>query len=544
MSTRTDNAYARAGLCWACPTGLGTTPEMHNLCQLLPGFSLSDAATVVERLPIPSIGEDIAISMREPQLAIPPGGWNTLLPLDTVLGRRRRLLTLNLTAAAPPETAIDDADNNETALRIDAAPASSSSSSDLVPVYEACRVGYYNPGGAARCLSCPYGTSTRGKGATRRAQCECMPGYINTSTGVCRPCPANTFRSVLMPPDACVPCAPLETTFGRIAQSTCACSAGYVRSAPRACSACAANHFCTPCWSTQARACPSTGTWSTPCMPGGTSPPASTSLLNCTCASNQSRLLRPGVAIGGDPPDNRALYCLPTPPHATYDPATMRLTCPHGWTAITLVSGQLAGCSLCGAGRYFNSTARLCRPCPLGNYSGRVDAMDACTPCGPGLTTLAIGASSDTNCTCPLGTTRDPLTLVCKGCTLTQYALPGGGCAACPPMTTSIVDARSIRDCRCSPGFTLTLVDDGDAHGCTPCPVGTFSARAGNSPCTSCGIGRTTRGVGHASASDCVCAPGWNATGIMGICRRAVVAVQPIASVGRTNTNNNNGSVS
>jgi hypothetical protein len=469
--------------------GLGTEAHMSDLCQLLPGFSLTGEDVMTERVAIPTLGPDIALSMQEPQPVLPP--WHAPPP-DAVLGRRRLLVV----AATTP-------------------PPSSSSLARLAP----CAVGWYNPG-VGKCLECPPGMSTRGVGSTRREQCECVSGYYNRSTS-CVPCPVDTFRSVTMSPYVCAPCLPgMETTFGQAGQAACACVPGLQRMAAGVCTPCPAGMFCTPCWRTSMTACPASGVWVTPCMPGGTSPPGSTSLLNCTCTSGQARLLRAGGTLNADPPDNFALYCMPIPPHAVYNAAKMQIECPPGWNA-TLIKGRpiLTGCVLCGVGRYLQRPTNSCVPCPLGNYTDRVDAVDGCTSCGPGLTTLAVGASNATACTCPVGTRRDAVTRACLGCSLTQYALVAtGGCAACPPLMRSVVGARSIDDCMCGPGYMMMMTR---GAACVLCPTGTFSKTAGKSPCTPCHDGTTTIGMGHTSVADCVCKPGWNATAIPGVCRAA-----------------------
>lgn len=475
---RGASAGVRAGVCWACPTGMGTPPGGADLCQLLPGFSLlEDQAMQTVRVPIPTLGEDLVISLQEPRPPVP-----------TWFAGRRRLMT------------------------VDARPLGGSGMA-LVPV------GYYNDGSSVYASTCPDGTSTRSQGGESVAACECIPGHYNASgslLGGCVPCPSNTFRNMLMPPDGCAPCGKMETTFGHTGQSACACAAGWRRGA-QACEPCDVNTFCAPCFMGQAD-CPSSGVWSVPCMPGGIAPRGSTSLLNCTCRG-QARLLRPGVTIASitqmSVPTNAGMYCLSPPPNSVYDAETLTLRCKTGWTAVyvsDVAPPTLQGCALCGQGSYATvdpaggATPKDCRPCPLGTFMDRTDAIGGCISCGNNLTTVAQGAKSASDCACPLGARRDAVSKRCVGCALGQYPTPDReGCVACPEGTTSLVGARNSSDCVCNPGAWQIP----NAGGCAPCPVGTFATHAGMAACTPCGPHRTTSGEGATTLSACFCMPGF-----------------------------------
>ena len=512
-----SGAYARAGVCWACPLGLGT--GVDDLCELLPGFGLAEQVTVVQ-VPIPTLGDDLILTLREPRPAVPPS-LLLQLPVAAPAGTgARRLLQL----PSPPGAAMMGA---------------------LIPT----RVGTYNDGSSAYASGCPDGTSTRAEGSTSVAQCECKPGYFNlsrTARGGCAQCPPDTYRSILMAPDACVPCPPQETTFGHLGQSVCACRAGWMRggsaaaqsaagqgngsaasgasgaSGANGCQPCAPGVFCTPCFdSGQTATCPAaTRVWTTPCMPGGTSPAGSSSALNCTCSQGRARLLRPGVtpamlaAPTLAPPSNAGLYCLDVPPHAVYDARTLTLGCPPGWTPVPVPNApdQLQGCALCGVGRYAavplptrSGTPPVCLPCPLGTYAGGTDALGGCTPCGRNLTTLAVGATSAADCACPPGTRRNAAQQ-CLGCPLGQYPTPDRlGCLACPPGSTAGIGALNATDCQCNAGSVAAFF----GGECVPCAIGTYAARAGMRACTPCGPNRVTAAPGATSASACACAKGF-----------------------------------
>ena len=491
----------RAGVCWACPLGTGT-PAMGatDLCQLLPGFGLAYDPLAVYRVPIPTDPKAVVLSLREPQPLLLPAAPQG----------RRMLVAVTVNASS----------------RFDAGRA-------LMPV----PFGTYGDGSSVYPTNCPQGMSTRTTGSVSVAQCECMPGYYYEAETErrCVECPADTYRSVIMPHGACAACAANETTFGRTAQSACACVAGWRRSSTGGgCVACDANVFCRPCYAGQAE-CPSTlGVWVVPCMSGGVAPTGSVSLLNCTCARvGAARLLRPGYTLDAiaRQASNRGLYCLEPPPHAVYDNATLTLRCLDGWTPTRMVDGDqtlLMGCALCGRGRVSPSgLAKDCRACPLGTYMDRPDGVGNCTPCGANLTTLAENATSADQCACPIGMRRNAQTKRCEGCALGQYATPDRtGCLPCPEGTTSRVGAANVSDCVCLRGTVRAA-----KRGCEPCPLGTFAARDGQAACTPCGPNRVTATTGAVASTACVCAEGFaTIAGVLCVNSSALLLPRPSSS--------------
>ena len=493
--------YMRAGLCWACPTGLGVVAGVStDLCQLLPGFTLRDEALLAtERAPIPVDGKDLLLALTEPQ---PPPPTNFLVPTDGELvnsaflqqARRRRRVLLQ---------------------------ASSSSSNAEVAI--PCPNGTYGDD-RGRCLQCPAGTSTIARGSTSLQHCLCLPGYVRTGAS-CAPCPPDTFDARYQwstSVNECTPCPSyLETTYGVSGATACACRAGYMRqpsagggnattSVPgRVCVPCPENFFCPPCYRNQA-GCVGGQTWVVPCMPHGVSPPGSVSLLNCTCATGQPRLLlAPSLEQLASMTSNQGLSCVDPPPNSVYDPARLTLACKTGWNPLyhPIHAQQLIGCALCPLGAFAQCDPAVCGaparcvPCPLGTYANRTDLIGGCTPCDGALTTEVAGATSAKQCTCPAGTGRNAATGECEGCALRQYHGPGGVCVPCPDphMMTLGVGALSVADCLCAPGYELNVNGT-----CVPCRVGTFSATASRG-CTPCAVDKTTAGVGSTRAAQCVC---------------------------------------
>ena len=105
---------------------------------------------------------------------------------------------------------------------------------------------------------------------------------------------------------------------------------------------------------------------------------------------------------------------------------------------------------------------------------------------------------------------RNPGTQACQVCAAGSYGAGTPPCVTCPgfPNTTTsgISPATSSADCECSPGYFLSVVDDG----CSPCPVGEYKEGIGNSQnCAQCDGQESTFGWGSSAVTDCVCKPGF-----------------------------------
>ena len=350
-----NNYYIRQGVCWACPIGLGLPADAQDLCQLLPGFGLRDEGLLFEAPPVPVLGADLAIVLQEP-LPTAPSSSSSAQPGGLLDRRRRHLLTVD----ARRKNRTQEAEEGSSSLAV--AQRRRRLLQQQPGVLAPCPTATYNSGGANNagvCNACPQFATTFSIGSVGLHQCVCPYGWYNltlTAHSGCKECPADTFdRRILFGlatgglNDTCAPCPPLETTFGQVAMSACGCRPGYLRGAGtndsnssslpgRACVPCPAGSFCTPCVQGQAK-CPNGNVWITPCMAGGTSPPGSRSLLNCTCVTNQSRVLvgtttiaQLGVFPSASPPTNAGLLCMDAPPNAVPDPVTLRLGCKRGWT--------------------------------------------------------------------------------------------------------------------------------------------------------------------------------------------------------------------
>ena len=486
--------YDRAGLCWACPVGTGTIQGDDDLCLILPGYGRQMA--LPERIPIPTLGKDLYLVLREPKLIF--------ASLAEETRRRRRLLSsMEVTIDARRAGAVAVADNSMTMIM-------------------ACPPGYFKEGrGMANCKSCPAGTSTINVTSYSVKMCLCLPGWFRLNnknkTGACSPCLENTFRNLTTATgddseDTCTRCPPNETTHGRTGSTACSCIPGFVRK-NGICVPCDEGTYCTPC--VEGSTCPLSGVLMTACFFNSTSPPGSTSITQCTCLSGLVPLRR----------GPSSYYCAPVPPMAIYDPLTKKVGCKRGWTAQWVDnSQQLVGCQLCPMGYYAQVDPSLqqlqqpptanenCKKCPKGTYSAFTDMIGGCTPCLEPQTTDGEGSTSPESCGCPSPTRK--VGDKCEGCLTNQY-LVNGVCLPCPAFSISGVGAVSVSECKCMAGYSFQA----KTANCQICPTGTYSSHASDSGCKACPKGSTTAGLGSKSVRECgatqdLCLAGYSWRGV------------------------------
>ena len=537
----------RAGICWACPLGTGMPTDATDLCMLLPGFGATNVGTVVQRMPIPAIGTELAIVMQEPRPFIPFFSFHD--------NNNRRLVSLDARQKKNTSTSLSHI-HMHTKRALLQSVNEIHDNQQAMP-FSQCTTGYYNDGSRNQCAACPSGSSTYGSSASGLDQCICLHGYyhniptnittvITTTTTItntninqnstgkknilissaaCEPCPAETFRSLDTPPrKGCQPCPFNETTFGTTGNVVCACKAGMKRHQQQ-CVPCAAGKYCLPCCAGDA-ACPQDGVYELPCFSGATSPPGSIMIENCTCVSGQVTLKRPGSSSNNAAAAAAAAfaaeicgsisstiyYCAKVPPNAVYDTALKRITCKKGWNASWSRDGNqvLVSCTLCGMGRYAIADPALptssgilhCLPCPTGTYSGILDAIGACTQCPFGLTTSTTRNMNISACGCSLPSVWDPAVKKCKGCPADQYPSSSQGCTACPANSIlADTGATAATGCQCKPGFEKKQAIEGGT--CIECPKGTYSPHASNGPCLPCPTGSTTASSGSTSVRRC-----------------------------------------
>jgi len=214
------------------------------------------------------------------------------------------------------------------------------------------------------------------------------------------------------------------------------------------------------------------------------------------------------------------LYCLSAPPYAVYNKKLKLIECRKGWNALW-DNGRLVGCILCGPGQYSVRDPSIpflrngvevydpvdCRMCPTGKFSTSSVVIGNCESCPFKLTTKRNGSRSIDECGCPGSKVLSTNKTVCVGCMQNEY-FANETCWPCPLYATvdaKIEMASRKEDCICERGRYLL-----DGKLCIECPLGTYSAFAGNAPCRKCPLGSTTAQVGSTSKNDCIiCTSGY-----------------------------------
>ena len=145
----------------------------------------------------------------------------------------------------------------------------------------------------------------------------------------------------------------------------------------------------------------------------------------------------------------------------TYDicwcPADAPCTSPEVFRA---PAGQLS--VDCPDGFFATGLQPKCRACPRGYFCpGGPPASAQRFPCGTGLTTLNLSASSSANCVCDAGLSRSSATGQCIPCELGWYkSKPGNGeCYRCPENYTTF-SAGSANSFSCIKTLTETETED------------------------------------------------------------------------------------
>ena len=383
-----------------------------------------------------------------------------------------------------------------------------------------CKEDHYCPGGAVNltyaCLDgkysfagsddptdcmCPDHATSQQK-AIQASQCVCDSGYYRVYSSaatlggwtcqLCKPgefCYDNTNRT----------CPPHSTSLG-VAKSVqdCYCLPGYANvTSPtelELCTDCPANSYCT-----------GKGAKET-CVANAISPSQSPGPSKCYCdwgwkGLNNSACVAcqsPTFCYGGiEAQCYEGTFSSPK----SWD--RMNCSCVSGWW------GPMGGpCRACSAGKYnllpgckacdaYNDTD--CTKCEVGTASSVEGRNSTCDPCKAGTASSADGRTCDA---CGNGTFSLARAGNCSTCELGWWAAAGSSaCTACPRDTYLDVGGK------------------GGAEACQPCPLGTVSAKLGNSDpqcsacppgtfqlngeCTSCPAGTYSR-TGSVSCRPCL----------------------------------------
>ncbi len=246
-----------------------------------------------------------------------------------------------------------------------------------------------------------------------------------------------------------------------------------------------------------------------PCPSNSHSPSGSYNIWNCTCINGfiLSATHTCTVCESGKYSASLSTSCTTCPSD---------MTSPQGSTAVddckcaagTFINVQKARadplespCTVCEAGKYSNATALMvCTNCEAGKFSAAVGAMVAstCTDCPQGKTSVAGSAMAD-NCRCAPGWT---VTVAgCTKCSIGTFKMTTGAasCVACPANSHSPETGQS--SCQCNAGFT------GPEGDCSSCVAGKFKATSGSAACENCEAGKFSAAVGAIVASTCADCP-------------------------------------
>ena len=350
-----------------------------------------------------------------------------------------------------------------------------------------CLTGYYCPNATIQ-IQTPLGFYSAADGATSTTACQpCSPYATQTvicpagstsDVSSCAQCNAGYFGNgrtcTLCPPNywcfagvnnGC----PLQTNSpaNSSSQNQCQCNAGFVGNGSMAttspCAYCWAGFYCPGGNSNTSYTCPS----------NSTSPPGSSSILQCMC--------RPGFF------GNNGTNCTLCTPNSYC--ASGKLSNCSANSQSTAGSAVLSSCT-CNPG-FYGPVGGNCTQCPTNSYCTGGSNISGCV-------TNAVTAGPQTIsaglCFCDRGYSgiNNSACVSCVAGTWCWTGIPNN----CPPNTNSAPRSSYNTNCTCNAGYS----GSGGGPSCTQCGVGYYSAQ-GASACVRCSAGSYSA---TAAASSCV----------------------------------------
>ncbi|CAA3006472.1 sushi, von Willebrand factor type A, EGF and pentraxin domain-containing 1 isoform X1 [Olea europaea subsp. europaea] len=194
-----------------------------------------------------------------------------------------------------------------------------------------------------------------------------------------------------------------------------------------------------------------------------------------------------------------------TLPNVQPDITSLELSNEYACEPGTVVVGS--SCVECAPGTFYEDSSRACNECPTGSYQDETRSTQ-CKSCpqinGKLGVTAQVGARSADQCKerCAPGKFYDDQAALCRSCGY-GFFQPLEGSFACQPcgqgLTTRSLEASSRHECRpeCDPGQQLS-----PQGACEPCPLGSFRSR-GRPACEQCPSGYTTETVGSSERRQC-----------------------------------------
>ena len=399
---------------------------------------------------------------------------------------------------------------------------------------------YYYEDGEAQ--PCAQHKRTYVPGASKAADCVCVPGFFTDEVGGCVRCAADSFNEK-QNATSCTDC-PLHSSHsieGSNDETDCVCDAGAYSISdevvPVACQLCAGGYFkstpgseaCVGCLADQF----SNGTGASTCRS------CHTNSVSASLSSSQE-----------------ACMCVPGYETAAED---VCVACGVGKFKATPSHGQ---CELCADGKFQDASAQsLCTDCLSHSQSesqrgfclcedgytssppGSLVSRPSCHECPsqtfkdePGQQSCTAcllhfesnpASTRQSDCLCSAGYAFTGLYDACEPCQAGTYkptvgnAEDGDDCTACPANTFSGENSSLLGDCICNAGFYRDSLE----LGCVPCGLGEFKPEAGEAACDTCPVNAynphlhatqcqqcqdfSTSFAGSSAVADCVCVSGY-----------------------------------
>lgn len=204
--------------------------------------------------------------------------------------------------------------------------------------------------------------------------------------------------------------------------------------------------------------------------------------------------------------------CSPCP-EGKYQEGTNKDTCkdcPAGKTTLDPGSKSLLACvvTLCGAGQFLNNSTDKCDDCPMNTYEDLIQHRSSeCKPCGLNKITQATGKSSISQCVCSEGWYLDKSVSQCKKCPKGQYQDQSGQeeCKQCPDGKSTVSDEQS-NELSCLVLCTKGEFFDPNKKECNACPYGKYQEVDNHfqENCKTCPSKKTTVGEGADDPKTCI----------------------------------------
>lgn len=399
---------------------------------------------------------------------------------------------------------------------------------------------YYYVDGAAE--PCPQHKRTYVPGASKPADCVCIPGYFTDEVGGCVQCAPDSFNDK-QNVTACTDC-PLHSSHalhGSSKETDCVCDAGAYsvsdEAVPVACELCAGGYFKSTAGSRACEGCLenqfSNGTGASTCHlchDNSVSASLSSSQHDCVCVPGFATVAEDvcvGCGIGKFKATTSHAQC-DFCADGEFQDASAQSHC--GDCLSHSQSDSQYGFCLCEVG-YTSSPpgSQVSRPscleCPSNTFKD-LPGQQSCLPC---LLYFESEAASthQSDCLCSVGYGFTGLYDACVPCQAGTYkptvgnAEHGDDCTACPAHTFSGENSSLLGDCICNAGFRRDSLE----LGCVACDLGEFKPEAGEAACGICPANTynpyshatqcqqcynfSTSPAGSSAIADCVCDSGY-----------------------------------